>query len=952
MEYIGEHLLPGQIGRFAIVLSFVASLLAVVAYYFATQKRNTAEHAGWRKIGRFAFITHGLCVFWVIATIFYIMTNQFYEYQYVQAHVSADLDFKYIFSSFWEGQEGSFLLWMFWHVVLGFVLIKSAGKWEAPVLAVVASVQVFCGSMILGLYVPFLDEFRVGVNPLLLLRDVMDIPLFAQADYVGMIKGKGLNPLLQNYWMTIHPPTLFLGFASTVVPFAFAIAGLWTKDHKGWLKPAMPWALFSGAILGLGILMGGAWAYEALSFGGYWAWDPVENMSLVPWIVLIAGIHSNLVARSTGYSVRTAYLFYMLTFVMIVYSTFLTRSGVLGETSVHAFTEMGLEVQLVAFVLFYFLGSLFLFFKNYRDIPAPKKEEASSSKEFWIFMGSLVLFFSAILISWSTSLPVFNKIRAFFDAGFDPQLDGYVITDPVTHYNKYQLWIGVFIGLLSGLSQYLRFREFNWKKHAPKFFKRVGISSVMALLLTVLAVQWIEANAWQYQLLLFCGLFTAVANLDILLFYTKTNLKSAGSSFAHIGFGLMVVGILASGLNKEFISTNPFAQRGLIEGFSEEQHKRNVLLMKDTPLFMSGYEVTYTSDTIIKFNRTFKVNYKKRDKAGVVTEEFDLYPNVLYDKSFTKIAASNPSTKRYLNKDIFTHISSLPQAEMDIEFAKAQEDSLNYQGYAAFVGDTVFMKDYYVVLAGVDRSPSHPEYQAETKDLAIGLNLHFQSTKRDLSYDAMPMVVVRDNVLFGFAEEISDMNAKVRLTGETITRLLGDDSQLDFNTFTLKKGGSFNYNGNKVLFDGFNPKVNHPDYVAEKDDIAVSAQLRVVGKTGDVHRAEPVYLIRGNQPYHLKSEVGPLGLQFRFAGINPKDETIKLMVARKEITAMQLPFEIADEVPRTDFIVLEAILFPGINFFWLGSLMMLGGLALSMVYRRREKLESIVTNEVQEEAIA
>ncbi|MDV7399460.1 cytochrome c biogenesis protein CcsA, partial [Arthrospira platensis SPKY1] len=100
------------------------------------------------------------------------------------------------------------------------------------------------------------------------------------------MQGSGLNPLLQNYWMTIHPPTLFLGFASTAIPFAYAIAGLWTKEHQAWLKPALPWALFSGAILGTGILMGGAWAYEALSFGGYWAWDPVENMSLVPWLIL------------------------------------------------------------------------------------------------------------------------------------------------------------------------------------------------------------------------------------------------------------------------------------------------------------------------------------------------------------------------------------------------------------------------------------------------------------------------------------------------------------------------------------------------------------------------------------------------------------------------------------------------------------------------------------------
>ncbi|MFT5802645.1 MAG: cytochrome c-type biogenesis protein CcmF, partial [Nonlabens sp.] len=124
MEYIGEHLLPGKLGHFAVIFGFVASLLAVAAFTFATNRRDTDEYHGFRKIGRIAFVLHGLSVFTIIAIIFYMMLNQYYEYQYVWAHVSEDLPFKYIFSAFWEGQEGSFLLWMFWHVILGFVLIK------------------------------------------------------------------------------------------------------------------------------------------------------------------------------------------------------------------------------------------------------------------------------------------------------------------------------------------------------------------------------------------------------------------------------------------------------------------------------------------------------------------------------------------------------------------------------------------------------------------------------------------------------------------------------------------------------------------------------------------------------------------------------------------------------------------------------------------------------------
>ena len=318
--YEGEHLLPGQLGHFAAVTGFVASLVAAIAYFISTRKRDTEQAQSWTRLGKFSFAYHGIAVFSIIGIIFYMMLNRYYEYQYVWAHVSDDLPFRYIFSAFWEGQEGSFLLWMFWHVVLGYILMFKAGKWEAPVMAVVALVQAFLASMILGIY--FGPDWKMGSSPFLLLRDTMDAPIFAAADYVSRIKGTGLNPLLQNYWMTIHPPTLFLGFASTIVPFAYAIAGLWTKQHKAWLQPALSWSLFSAGILGTGILMGGAWAYEALSFGGYWAWDPVENMSLVPWMVLLAGLHTHLVARATGHSIRSTYFFYITTFLLIAYSTF------------------------------------------------------------------------------------------------------------------------------------------------------------------------------------------------------------------------------------------------------------------------------------------------------------------------------------------------------------------------------------------------------------------------------------------------------------------------------------------------------------------------------------------------------------------------------------------------------------------------------------------------------
>ncbi|MBI5916760.1 MAG: cytochrome c biogenesis protein CcsA, partial [Bacteroidetes bacterium] len=496
IQYLGEHLLYKQIGHFSLVFGFVMSLLGAVGYFFATQNRNQPTFTSWRNIGRTGFILHGLSVFAIMGTIFAAMVSKRFEYQYVWQHVSENLPFQYIFSAFWEGQEGSFLLWMFWHAVLGGILLVRAKKWESPVLSVISLVQAFIFTMILGIY--FSDEFKIGSNPLLLLRDTMDLPLFNNAEYVKLIKGNGLNPLLQNYWMTIHPPTLFLGFASTVVPFAFAIAGLWTREHKEWLRPALPWALFCGAILGTGILMGGAWAYEALSFGGYWAWDPVENMSLVPWITLVAGIHTHLVARNTGYSIKSAYFFYLISFLLVLYSTFLTRSGILGDTSVHAFTEMGLESQLLLFIFTFLIVSAVLMARRNKEIPGPKEEETLPSKEFWMFIGSLVLFFSAAIITASTSLPVVNKLVEIFKPGFE----GYTIHDQVAHHNKYQLWIAVFIGLLTGAAQFLRYKEFNWAAQRKKFGRHVAIAASASLVLTFASSFWIEMGGWYFWLLM------------------------------------------------------------------------------------------------------------------------------------------------------------------------------------------------------------------------------------------------------------------------------------------------------------------------------------------------------------------------------------------------------------------------------------------------------------------
>ncbi len=939
MEYVGEHLLPGQIGRFALVLGFVTSVIAAVAYYFATQRRADEEEAsGWRKMGRIAFGIHGISFFAVIGILFYIMTQQYYEYQYVQQHVSEDLPFKYIFSAFWQAQEGSFLLWMFWHIVLGFILIKKAKEWEAPVLSVLSLVQMFIGTMILGAYIYIGEtELKIGSNPLMLLRDMVDAPIFSNLEYAELLEGQGMNPLLQNYWMTIHPPTLFLGFASTVVPFCYAIAGLWTNQHKKWLKPVTPWALFCGFILGTGILMGSAWAYEALSFGGYWAWDPVENMSLVPWIVLLAGIHTNLVARSTGYSIKSTYLFYLLSFPMILYSTFLTRSGILGDTSAHAFTEMGLEWQLVAFVGTFTVMGLAMYFAKAKSIPAPVKEESSTSKEFWIFIGALVLLFSAVLITLGTSLPVYNKIASFFD----PAHMDITITDQEEHHNKYQMWIAVFVGFLSGLAQYFRFREVNFAKNAGKFWKHLGISAAISLVLSWLVTLWIEVVAWQYLLLLFSGIFTIVANTDFLISYARGNAKVFGAAMSHIGFGLMVVGIIASGTNKFHISKNEFAMRGFFQ--DEKRLSENIVLFKNQPMYMEGFMAEWKRDTVIGNIREYHIDFNRIDSAGKVLETFSLSPNVIYDRQFA-VAAVNPSTKRAIGKDIFTSLSSVPPDHRSPDEAQALEDSLKWETYSAILGDTIFGTDHYAVIQGINRTATHPEYHPKEGDIAVGIKLAVRRKadvdKREIvdsTFLVEPVLVLRGQLLYNFPAQINRLDTRFKLPEEIFSVVFTPDSDLIYEPFEIKEGETFRYKDYVVQLAGFNRDPKHPQYQPPSDgskDIAVGAILSVRKGNSSPKVIEPMYYIRDSRPMNLKDQIGDWNLHVRFTSIDPQTGAMSFEVSQGELKQPLIPIEIAENAFRTDFVVLEAIVFPGINFFWVGTVMMMLGLLVSFIKKR------------------
>ncbi|KAB2805451.1 cytochrome c biogenesis protein CcsA [Phaeocystidibacter luteus] len=688
MEYIGEHLFAGNLGRFFVILSFTAALLSAFSYI---KFWDHADRPEWKKLARASFITHGLSVFGIVATLFYMMLNHYYEYHYVWSHTSNDLPFKYMFSSFWEGQEGSFLLWMFWHAVLGFFLMFSAKKWESGTMLTLVLVQAFLATMIMGVY---LGDFKLGQSPFVLIRELPEyvgLPWTKEANYLNVIPafadGEGLNPLLKNYWMTIHPPTLFLGFASTVIPFAFAIAGLLKNNHKEWVKPAIPWAFFSVGILGIGILMGGAWAYEALSFGGFWAWDPVENASLVPWLIMVGAAHVLLIQRNRGGSIHTAYILTLLAFILILYSTFLTRSGILGDSSVHSFVDLGLSGQLLVYLLSFVVIAFGLYFFRFGSIKSESKEDHLSSREFWMFIGSLVLLLSGLQITISTSMPVWDAL--FGPEGWIPIADGKLAppTDAIAHYNRWQLPFAIVITLLIAFGQLLNYRNTAGAIFRKRILFSIGLSIVFTTI-TVIRMNWENPI---YILLMFVSFWAIMSNLDFWLRIGKRAKTITGSSVAHVGFGLIMLGTLISQGKQHIISQN---DKFIAEDFDVNE---NLVLDRGDTLNMAGYRVQWFDEYREGENVYFPLRFWE---PGASEVSFILEPFVQENETMGQVV--EPSTKHYLDKDIYTHLTyydprdsterySEWQREVEVNATRGMEELL-YRKYMMRIDSVIIYR--------------------------------------------------------------------------------------------------------------------------------------------------------------------------------------------------------------------------------------------------------------------
>ena len=677
IQYVGEHLMAGYIGRLFIWISFLALILSALLFIYSL--KNAEKKAFFSKLAGNLYWLHFLALLGAIGSLYYLIGNHCFEYSYVWQYSSKDMAAKFMISCFWAGQEGSYLVWAFFQGLIGLILLHTAKDWKAWVMPVYSTGQFFLISMVLGLE---FGSFSIGGSPFNLLRDMPSNAgeeLFKQANYLSMlIDGNGLNPLLENIWMVIHPPSLFLGYAVTLVPFSFAVASLWRKEYHSWLKPAIVWTLAGVLTLGNGIILGGRWAYESLTFGGFWAWDPVENASLVPLLLLVATLHSMIITRKRFNTYNTTYFVTFLSWFFVLYATYLTRSGVLGETSVHSFGENALSAQMIVFTALFLLLPLILLFLRKNEFPK-KDNDDIMTREFWMLIGAIVLLISGFQITATTSIPVFNKL---FGTGFAPPID------TIHFYNTWQMPFAIVIALGIAISQYLWYGTNDVKQ----FIRKILIASGISILFTVLIALGDHVTGASLIVLLFSILLAMVVSIDFIIHYIKKT-TNVGGAFTHVGFTLFMLGVVLAFSNSQVITRNT---SGMDDGNAENQD--NLVLVRGVGKPMGKYMVTYTDATTKGRETFYKVDFVKMKDAGTGKIDFSLHPSLNVNTRMGNVY--NPDTKHFIDKDIYTFLSFAQQntGTADAEgYSKSGEQPMN-------LNDTVRIGRNLIILDDVKTS--------------------------------------------------------------------------------------------------------------------------------------------------------------------------------------------------------------------------------------------------------
>jgi cytochrome c-type biogenesis protein CcmF len=557
--------MPASLGSVALALAFGTAILAAAAALAGRSGDKRRVDLSRRAV----YALCGLLTFCVVLIEIAFYTDDF-SYSIAQQHSSIDTPILYKLAAMWSSQEGSLLLWA-WvlSIASSAALFATRGRLREIVpyaTAVLAGVAAFFTGLML---------FAGGVNPFAVLSPVP-------------VDGVGLNPLLQHPSMMIHPPMLYSGYVAFTIPFAFAIGALITRRlDAAWIRSTRRFALIAWAFLGLGLLLGARWSYTELGWGGYWAWDPVENAALMPWLTGTAFLHSIMVQEKRGMLKAWNAGLIVATFALALLGTFLVRSGVLQ--SIHAFGDSTVGPYILALIAIVLAGSTALIVSRLDDLRSEKRIDSLASREAVFLVNNLLLVALTVTIFWGTFFPLISELFTGTKASL-----------AAPWFDRYTTPLAILLVLFTGIGPLLAWRRVSWASARRVFLVPALVGLAVGIGLALFA----DAAGEPWALALFVVAAFALTGLtqefwrgaaarrslhggsigSALVAIVSRNRRRYGGYIVHVGIAVLLIGIAAS---------------------SSFQTNRDLRLRPGESAVVDGRTITYERPTVAVDERAF-----------------------------------------------------------------------------------------------------------------------------------------------------------------------------------------------------------------------------------------------------------------------------------------------------------------------------------------------------------
>ena len=552
-----------DLGFYLLFLCFILSVYGSISAFFAAKTRQIRLY---RSSKYAATASTFFCIFAALL-LFYMLFQRDYSVMYIFKNSSNDLPWNYTIAAFWSALEGSHFLWLLMLSVYSSLALWTASKNNEHIMPWVSLTLQAILSWMFYLAISYSDPF------------LKNFPLPPD--------GVGMNALLQNPYMATHPPTLFTGYTALAIPFAYAVAALCYGDiTEGWLKSVRRWALFGWTSLTVGIILGGRWAYVELGWSGYWAWDPVENSSFMPWIFSTCLLHSLLVQEKIGHLKRLSVVLAFLGFFFSFFGTFITRSGIIS--SVHSFAQSSIGPNYLAYLVCLLVGMTILYAVRAPTLLPPDTDKAwGVSKESALMLTQFLLGTFALIIFIGTIYPIVSEMIT--GARFNVQ---------APYFNAFAPWIGLLLVAAIAVGNLLRWKTGKFLGGSKILIQAVFWSLPVSLVFAYFG-RVFESGGFRFGIqmvgiaMVFWAAFCLTADLSMRLKTLKGSFKLLwqrnraylGAYVAHIGFLIAILGFLGNYRGLETVKTLKKGDSTELYGFEIKYEGFDILQEQNATIY-------------------------------------------------------------------------------------------------------------------------------------------------------------------------------------------------------------------------------------------------------------------------------------------------------------------------------------------------------------------------------